>query len=294
MTASDNPASRGGATPPAPVPAGVLVLDKPRGPSSMKAVAVVRGRVLGGLRRLDAAAMATPAPSAGAASGAAPGAAPGATPAPGRRRRPKVGHAGTLDPLAEGVLLIGTGAATRELGRLMGLEKAYRTVIDLSAFTSTDDAEGAREPVALDHPPSREAVGEVVASFRGELEQRPPAFSAVKVEGRRAYALARGGDAPELPVRRVRVHEIRLERYAWPEAEIVLRCDKGFYVRSLARDLGRRLGTGGTCLSIRREAIGPFTIDEATPLDALPEAVGEAELMPLGVVRERLAAWRAG
>ncbi len=289
MTGSDNPAARRpGApdAPPSPVPAGVLVLDKPRGPSSMKAVAIVRGRVAEGLRRRDAAGATVPA---GPPDPSAPGPGRGR-----RRRRPKVGHAGTLDPLAEGVLLVGVGAATRELGTLMDLEKAYRTVIDLSAFTSTDDSEGDREPVTVDVPPTEAAVRAAVEAFRGEHEQRPPAFSAVKVGGRRAYAMARGGDAPELPPRRVHVFLAQLERYDWPEAEVLLRSAKGFYVRSFARALGERLGTGGTCLSIRREAIGPFTADEATRLDDLPETIGEGDLLSLDRVRERLAAWRTG
>ncbi len=227
----------------------------------MQAVARVRGRVREGIRR-----------SLGAGQSV---------------RRPKVGHAGTLDPLADGVLLIGVGAATRELGRLMGLEKRYRTVVDLSAFTSTDDAEGEREPVLVTEPPGLERVQQALAAFTGTVLQRPPAFSAVKLGGRRAYELARSGEATMIEPRPVVVHEIDIVEHRWPLLTVDIRCGKGFYVRSFARDLGERLGTGGTCLSIQRRAIGPFAIDEAIPLDRLPEALLQDDLIPTGEALSR-------
>jgi len=250
------------------VPAGILVLDKPRGPSSMQAVARVRGRVKAGIIRR-------------AGEGAGP-------------RRPKVGHAGTLDPLADGVLLIGIGAATRELGSLMGLEKLYRTEVDLSAFTTTDDEEGERQPVTVPVPPTEADVRQAVAGFQGTSDQRPPAFSAVKVGGRRAYAMARGGQAPELAARPVVVHEIRLDAYAWPVATVTIRCGKGFYVRSFARELGVALGTGGTCRRIERRAIGPFTIEESIRLDDVPATIDASDLIPLEDARRRADAARDG
>ncbi|MHC4809311.1 MAG: tRNA pseudouridine(55) synthase TruB [Planctomycetota bacterium] len=247
---------------PSPVPAGVLVVDKPRGPSSMQAVARIRGRVREALRRSGAAGV----------------------------RRPKVGHAGTLDPLADGVLLVGVGAATRELGRLMGLEKRYRTVVDLGAFTDTDDAEGVRESVEVAEPPSRERVEAAVAGFLGTVLQRPPAFSAVKLGGRRAYELARSGAATPIEARPVQVHDIGVLDYQWPRLTVDIRCGKGFYIRSFARDLGERLGTGGTCLAIQRRAIGPFEIGEAVPLDDLPEAIGPEDLMSIDEAVSRAVA----
>jgi tRNA pseudouridine55 synthase len=265
VSAGSTPGS--GAGPGSPVPAGILVLDKPRGPSSMQAVARVRGRIKAGI-------------TAKMGEGVGP-------------RRPKVGHAGTLDPLADGVLLIGVGAATRELGRLMGLEKGYRTVIDLSAFTSTDDEEGEREAVAVAEIPGEAAVRAAVAGFGGEGLQRPPAYSAVKVDGRRAYAMARGGDAPDIPARPIIVHEISVRSYAWPMVTVDIRCGKGFYVRSFARDLGLALGTGGTCRSIQRTAIGPFTIDEAIGLDALPATLGAEDLIPVDEAIRRAGAGAA-
>ncbi len=240
------------------------MVDKPRGPSSMQAVARVRGRIREGIRR-----------SSGAGEGV---------------RRPKVGHAGTLDPLADGVLLIGVGAATRELGRLMGLEKRYRTVVDLSAFTATDDAEGDREPVPTAEPPSLERVRQALAASTGTILQRPPAFSAVKLGGRRAYELARSGETATIEPRPVVVHEIDIIDHRWPLLTVDIRCGKGFYVRSFARELGERLGTGGTCLSIQRRAIGPFTIEESIPLDRLPEALLQGDLIPTGEALSRAGA----
>lgn len=235
------------------VPAGFLVVDKPVGPSSMKAVAAVRRRVAAWVRP----------------TGLEP------------KRKIRVGHAGTLDPLASGVLVMGVGAATRRLEAVMAGAKQYRTEVDLSAFTPTDDAEGEREPVDVAAPPPKSAVRDAVAGFEGTIDQRPPAFSAVKVGGRRAYAVARGGGAPEIASRPVDVHAIELIQYEWPVATVEIRSGKGFYVRSFARDLGIRLGTGGTCLSIRRTAVEPFMIDESIALDDLPEQLGPSALIPL-------------
>jgi tRNA pseudouridine55 synthase len=111
--------------------------------------------------------------------------------------------------------------------------------------------------------------------------QAPPAFSAVKVEGRRAYKMARAGAAPEVPPRPVTVHELELVAYDWPHVDLAIRCAKGFYVRSLARDLGRAVGTGGHCLTIRRTAVGPFTEAMAVPLDDLPDTIDDTVLLPV-------------
>lgn len=207
-----------------------------------------------------------------------------------RRRagRAKAGHAGTLDPLATGVLVVAFGRATKAIDALMATEKRYETEIDLSAFTSTDDREGERREVAVTTPPSREAVERALAGFAGGSMQRPPAFSAVHVGGKRAYALARNDAPPELPPRAVRVHEIALLGYAWPIATVSVRCAKGFYVRSLARDLGTALGTGGHCASIRRTAVGPFTLAMSHTLAALPEAIDASAVIPLDEAMERV------
>jgi tRNA pseudouridine55 synthase len=130
-------------------------------------------------------------------------------------------------------------------------------------------------------PPTRAEVEAALRRFEGEIDQRPPAFSAMVVEGRRAYRIARKDDTFELPPRKVVVHAIRLLDYAWPIARIELRCGKGFYVRSLARDLGIALGTGGHVASLRRTAVGPFTLAMARRLGELPDVIDQSCLIPL-------------
>jgi len=216
---------------------GILVVDKPLGMTSMRAVERVR-RALGGA---------------------------------------KAGHAGTLDPLATGVLLVAIGRATKQIPFLMGLEKRYDTTIDLSATTATLDAEGERVPATLTGPPpSRDDVLRALERFRGVFQQAPPAFSAIKIQGRRAYDLARQGAAVEPQAREVTVHELHLVDYAWPVAHLSIRCAKGFYVRSMARDLALALGTLGHCLSIRRTAIGPYDLSMAMPLKDDPQGLAQA------------------
>lgn len=220
---------------------GILVLDKPRGPTSMDAIEVVRRK----------------------AGGA------------------KTGHAGTLDPLATGVLVIAIGSATKHLNQFMATDKRYETVIDLTAFTTTDDLQGDRTEVNIASPPSEKQIRTALENFVGSIMQQPPAFSAKKVGGQRAYKMARKGETVNLEARPVQVHSLKLARYEWPHVEVHIHCDKGFYVRSLARDLGRSLGTGGCCVSIRRTAVGPFTIDSARSLQDLPERISQVDLIAL-------------
>jgi tRNA pseudouridine55 synthase len=197
----------------------------------------------------------------------------------------RTGHAGTLDPLATGVLVIALGKCTRQIESLMATDKRYETVIDLSAFTTTDDVEGPRTdvvpgtPGAATAPPVRAQVAQVLAErFTGTVMQRPPAFSAMKVGGRRAYALARQGAAPNLAPRPVRIDAIDILDYAWPRLTLDIRCGKGTYVRSIARELGEALGTGGHCASIRRTAVGAWTASRAVTVEALPATVTQAWL----------------
>jgi tRNA pseudouridine55 synthase len=193
----------------------------------------------------------------------------------------RTGHAGTLDPLATGVLVIAMGRATKIINRLMATEKRYRTTIDLSAFTSTDDAEGVRTDVPVSSPPTEPTVRQALSRFVGRIDQRPPMFSAVKIGGRRAYKLARRGEAVQIEPRMVMVHGIEFVSYQWPRVVIDIHCDKGFYVRSLARDLGEKLGAGGFCESIRRTAVGPFTLAMAKSLETLPDVVGQNDLLTI-------------
>jgi len=169
----------------------------------------------------------------------------------------RVGHAGTLDPLATGLLVLALGKALRLVEFLQDHDKTYETVVELGVLTDTDDADGSA--VGQGPVPSREALEAAAAKLTGEIAQRPPAYSAVKVGGRRAYALARQGKPPELAQRRVVVHELALLDYTPPRARFRVRGSKGLYVRSLARDLG------GHVVELRRLASGPFRVEDAGP-----------------------------
>ena len=193
----------------------------------------------------------------------------------------KVGHAGTLDPLATGVLVLCLGNATKAIERLMATEKRYETTIDLSAFSTTDDAEGERTLIDGDQPPARAQIEQVLCDqFTGEIMQTPPAFSAIKVDGKRAYKMARAGTEPELRARPVLIHKITILTYAWPMLELDIRCGKGTYIRSIARELGRALGTGGMLAALRRTAVGTYTLEQARSLDDLPTPFGPDQLLP--------------
>ena len=214
---------------------GWLVLDKPAGPSS----AAIVGRV----KRLVGAA--------------------------------KVGHAGTLDPLASGVLPLAFGEATKTVGLVMDGSKSYRFALRFGAATNTDDAAGAitgESPVR----PSDADIRAVLPRFTGRIAQLPPAFSALKVAGKRAYDLARRGEPVQLAPREVDIARLELIGRPGPdEAEFVLDCGKGTYVRSLARDIARALGGLGHVASLRRTRVGRFAESQAIPLDSL-EALGHS------------------
>lgn len=192
----------------------------------------------------------------------------------------KTGHAGTLDPLATGVLICCLGDATRAVERLMGLTKVYETTIDLSAFTNTDDAEGEREEVRVDTPPDRDAVRAALDALTGTIDQTPPAYSAIKIDGQRAYKMARRGEEVQLAPRPVRIDRIELVDYDWPRLTLIITCGRGTYIRSLARQIGDTLYTGGHLTALRRTAIGPYTIERAVTLDDLPEPLTNEHLLP--------------
>src|SRR5450432_1762467 len=209
---------------------GVLVVDKPPGPTSFDVV-----------RRIKRA---------------------------GRLKR--VGHGGTLDPLASGVLPICIGEGTKLAAFLLDADKEYDVTIRLGVETDTYDAQGAvtmtRDSSAIDEARVRAAL----PAFTGRIEQRPPAYSALKRDGRPLYDYARAGETVEIATRPVTVHELSLTRWAGPEAvELRVRCTKGTYVRSLAYDLGRALDVGAHVTALRRTRSGPFAIAAACPLDAV-------------------------
>jgi tRNA pseudouridine55 synthase len=188
----------------------------------------------------------------------------------------KVGHAGTLDPMATGVLLLGVNRATRLLGHLMLTEKAYDATVRLGASTSTDDAEGElgerRSTELLTEDDVRSAAG----AFVGDIEQVPSAVSAIKIDGERAYKRVRAGEDVVIPARPVTVHELLVTDVrrdgAWLDVDLSVRCSSGTYIRAIARDLGEALGVGGHLTALRRTAVGPFRLDDARTLDQLADA----------------------
>jgi len=186
----------------------------------------------------------------------------------------KVGHAGTLDPMATGVLVLGVGRATRLLGHLSLTGKTYDATVRLGASTTTDDAEG--EVVATHDTTGlgEQRVRDALATQLGERDQVPSAVSAVKVDGRRAYDRVRAGERVELAPRRVRIDALDVGRVDLPDLDVTVRCTSGTYVRAIARDLGADLGVGGHLVALRRTTVGPFGLDVACPLDDLaPERV---------------------
>jgi len=229
----------------------MLVIDKPLGMSSAYVCTVIRGK----------------------AGGA------------------KVGHTGTLDPLATGVLVLCLGKATKLVEQIMGQPKRYLTEIDLTAFSSTEDLEGELTPVEVAEPdrPTAEQIEQILQSrFTGTIDQAPPAFSAMKIGGRPAYKLARAGEIPsELEPRKVRIDSIDLISYDWPRLTLDIRCGRGTYIRSLARDLGRALDTGGYLTALRRTAVGQFTEDQAQQLEAIPQGAGfdSTILLPIDTLK---------
>ncbi|MEM8757747.1 MAG: tRNA pseudouridine(55) synthase TruB [Planctomycetota bacterium] len=233
----------------APPLSGLLIIDKPLGKSSMHACAAVRAK----LRR-----------------GGAP-------------KRVKVGHGGTLDPLATGVLVVLVGRATKMQDAVMAGDKGYLARVDLAHVSRTDDAEGPVEPIRCE-PADAKRIRAALPAFVGTIQQRPPAYSAMKIGGRRAYALARQAetpaDLPKLEPRPVRIDSIDLVSLEWPIATLEIRCGKGTYIRSLARDLGAALGTGGMLAGLQRTRVGRWTIDRAVTLDSLPESLTASDLLP--------------
>lgn len=228
-------------------PGGVLVVDKPKGPTSHDVVERVR-RALGNL---------------------------------------KAGHTGTLDPMATGVLPVVVGEATKLSQFILEKDKAYEAAVQLGVSTDSYDAMGnvTRErPVpALSH----ELLEAALSKFRGSFEQKPPMFSAVKVQGKRLYELARKGEEVERPSRPVTVHELLLQDFTQTEVRLKVRCSKGFFVRTLAHELGEALGCGAHLKALRRTLSGPFTLDQALPLEQI-EKLGASAVQSLVSMEEAL------
>lgn len=183
-------------------------------------------------------------------------------------KRAKVGHAGTLDPFASGLLIILTGQACRQAGQFLKLPKSYRATLVLGQTTPTLDVEGAKRSMARQQP-SRVQIEAVLQRFCGDIWQKPPAFSALKVNGRRAYDLARRGEAVDLPARKVTISQLRLVEYDYPRLTIDVSVSSGTYIRSLARDIGQTLGVGAYCSALRRTSVGEYDIKVALSLTDL-------------------------
>lgn len=190
----------------------------------------------------------------------------------GQRR---VGHAGTLDPMAEGVLLVGVGQGTRVLEYLVGGVKEYCARIHLGVTTDTDDAEGAPLAVTAVRAFRRHTIDRALQSLTGLQEQAPPAYSALKIKGQPAYRLARAGQAVAPAPRTVDIEAITLVRWQRPHITCLVTCSKGTYIRSLARDVGQRLGCGAHLCGLVRLRSGDFTIEDAAPLPLLAHALAE-------------------
>ncbi len=187
------------------------------------------------------------------------------------------GHCGTLDPLASGLLVLVAGAATRVQDLLVRGRKIYSVTIRLGARSATDDAEGPIEVVVGAQPPTEAEVGQALSAFLGDIQQVPPRYSAVHVRGRRLHERTRAGEEVDAPPRSVRIDALEVCEYAWPLLRLRVTCGPGTYVRSLARDLGRRLGTGGFVETLRREASGSLDVASAKT----PEEISPADVLPL-------------
>ncbi|MCQ9344534.1 tRNA pseudouridine(55) synthase TruB [Corynebacterium phoceense] len=197
----------------------------------------------------------------------------------GRLRRlfhtKKVGHAGTLDPMATGVLVLGLERGTKFLAHMVASTKAYDATIRLGQATSTDDAEGetisSADPSAL----SDAAITDGVAALTGDIMQKPAAVSAIKIDGRRAYERVRAGEDVEIPARPVKISRfdiLEIRRGSFVDVDVRVECSSGTYIRSLARDLGEALGVGGHLTALRRTEVGPFTLADARTLEELEES----------------------
>jgi tRNA pseudouridine55 synthase len=210
-------------------PSGFLVLDKPSGPTSFGMVGKVR-RALG---------------------------------------VKKVGHLGTLDPLATGVLVLAVGQGTKLIEYFMKLDKVYEVELEFGKVSDTYDSEGEIEVVPNAILPEQSDVEAALTQFVGQIQQVPPAFSAIKVKGKRAYALARAGQAVELKARPVVIHSIKWRGFSGSRLSLEVHCGSGTYIRSLVHDLGQVLGCGAIMTDLRRTRVGEFSLSQAVDLDSI-------------------------
>ena len=190
------------------------------------------------------------------------------------------GHTGTLDPAATGLLVVALGRALKMVPYHEGHDKEYAVTVRLGVRTETDDLAGRVLEERDASSVTRAAIEGLLPRFTGAIRQRPPAYSAVKVDGERAYRLARRGETVDLPERDVTIRELQIEGFEIPRVKLVLRCSKGTYVRSLARDIGAALGCGGAVAELRRLAVGPFRVENALQLALVGEVQLRASVLP--------------
>ena len=193
-------------------------------------------------------------------------------------KRIKVGHAGTLDPFASGLLIVLVGKATKCADSLLKLDKTYEATICLGQRSTTGDPEGEITATPQVTPPTPEEVMRVCAGFTGVIRQRVPQFSAVKIKGRRAYELARKGIEIEMPTREVEVYELKVLAYHWPELKIHCKVSSGTYIRALGEDIGEALGVGGYLTTLKRTEVGEYNIAQAYSLRDVMDDPEKAKL----------------
>lgn len=222
---------------------GILLVDKPAGWTSFDVVAKIRGKIRSGYRE----------------RGEKP-----------TKRQLKVGHAGTLDPFATGLLIVLLGDATKKADSFLKLDKVYETTVRLGRVSTTGDPEGEVTEYS-DKKPDVELVKKALHNFTGEITQTPPKFSAIKIDGQRAYKLARQGKEVDVPARQVMIHSIELLEYDYPNIKIRAHVGSGTYIRTLAEDIGTALGTGAYCSELRRTKIADMTIDDAQTIDKITD-----------------------
>ncbi len=184
-------------------------------------------------------------------------------------RKFKVGHAGTLDPLATGLLIVCTGKGTKKIESFQSLEKGYMATIKLGAVTKTYDAEAEEEDVVNASHVTQEEIEHAIQRFIGPINQLPPIYSAIKVKGKALYKYARKGETVELKPRPVTIHDMTIDEYAYPYIKATVTCSKGTYIRSLAHDLGQALGCGGYLSDLIRTSIGVHSLTDAVSLPVL-------------------------
>lgn len=211
---------------------GIILIDKPKGWTSFDVVAKIRGQ----LKRETGL------------------------------KKPKVGHTGTLDPLATGLMVVVCGSYTKRAGEFSKLDKTYEVTMRLGETSTTGDEEGVKTVVS-DEVPDERAVLDAMQAFVGEISQVPPIYSAIKVNGQRAYDLARKGKEVKLEPRQVTIHHLSDVRYAYPEVRFTAKVSSGTYIRSLVEDIGAHLGTGAYMSDLRRTEVGKFRLQDAVTTD---------------------------